>query len=98
MTELTPSPTLPQTAPAVTRHTAWVRICHWLASLSFLALAVSGIFILMVHPRLYWGEVGNDLTPALFELPISKNYRHGGWEKNAPFFAESGSPVTPLVT
>ncbi len=22
------------------------------------------------HPRFYWGEVGNDLTPTLFKLPI----------------------------
>ena len=29
-----------------------------------LALAFSGVEILMVHPRLYWGEAGNDLTPA----------------------------------
>ena len=35
----------------------------------------------MVHPRLYWGEAGNDLTPALLELPISRNYQHGGWDK-----------------
>ena len=34
----------------------------------------------MVHPRLYWGEAGNDLTPALIELPISRNYQHGGWD------------------
>ena len=33
----------------------------------------------MVHPRLYWGKAGNDLTPALIELPISRNHKHGGW-------------------
>ena len=43
-----------------------------------LALAVSGFVILMAHPRLYWGNAGNDLTPALVELPISRNYKHGG--------------------
>ena len=55
--------------------------------MSFLTLAFSGLVILMAHPRLYWGEVGNDLTPALIELPISRNHQHGGWEKSAPFFA-----------
>jgi thiosulfate reductase cytochrome b subunit len=25
---------------------------------------------LISHPRFYWGEVGNDLTPTLFRLPI----------------------------
>jgi len=83
---------------AVARHKAWVRISHWAVSLSFLALAISGFVILMCHPRLYWGEVGNDLTPALFELPISQNYRHGGWEKSVPFFTESGSPVSASRT
>jgi hypothetical protein len=36
-----------------------------------LTLAFTGFVILMAHPRLYWGEVGNDLTPALLELAIS---------------------------
>jgi thiosulfate reductase cytochrome b subunit len=71
-----------------------VRGLHWLLAASFLALAFSGFVILMCHPRLYWGEVGNDLTPALFELPISRNYRHGGWENSTPFFSEAKSPVS----
>jgi hypothetical protein len=61
-------------------HTRWVRLSHWIITVSFLTLAFTGVEILMVHPRLYWGEVGNDLTPALLELPISRNYRHGGWK------------------
>jgi thiosulfate reductase cytochrome b subunit len=52
---------------------------HWVGTISFLLLVFSGVEILMVHPRLYWGQVGNDLTPALFELPVSRNYHHGGW-------------------
>ena len=56
-------------------HRRWVRICHWLAAASFMTLAVSGFFILMVHPRLYLGHAGNDLMPALLTLPISNNYR-----------------------
>ena len=43
-------------------------------------LAFTGVVILMAHPRLYWGAAGNDLTPALVELPISRNYQHGGWD------------------
>jgi hypothetical protein len=65
-------------------HTRWVRVSHWIVTVSFLTLAFTGVVILMAHPRLYWGEVGNDLTPALVELPISRNYRHGGWENRAP--------------
>ena len=68
------------------RHKGWVKTTHWIITISFLVLAFSGVVILMCHPRLYWGEVGNDLTPALFELPISRNYQHGGWEKSVHFF------------
>jgi Ni,Fe-hydrogenase I cytochrome b subunit len=67
------------------RHKRWVKTSHWMISLSFLVLASTGFVILMAHPRLYWGEAGNDLTPALFELPICRNYQHGGWEKVLPF-------------
>src|SRR5436190_5102352 len=60
-------------------HAPWVRVTHWILSASILTLAFSGVVILMAHPRLYWGDAGNDLTPALLELPISRNFRHGGW-------------------
>jgi thiosulfate reductase cytochrome b subunit len=47
-----------------------VRVTHWITFLSFLALLVSGVEILISHPRFYWGEAGNVLTPPLFKLPI----------------------------
>jgi thiosulfate reductase cytochrome b subunit len=59
--------------PAATnapRHTAIVRVSHWITALCFFALLFSGIEILISHPRFYWGEAGNVLTPALFKLPI----------------------------
>jgi thiosulfate reductase cytochrome b subunit len=80
------------------RHRLWVKLSHWVITLSFLVLAFTGFVILMCHPRLYWGEVGNDLTPALLELPISRNYKHGGWENETAFFSEAGSPVTASRT
>jgi thiosulfate reductase cytochrome b subunit len=52
------------------RHSALVRVTHWLTALCFLALLVSGIEILISHPRFYWGETGNVLTKPLFQLPI----------------------------
>ena len=61
-------------------HARWVRISHSILTVSVLTLAFTGVVILMAHPRLYWGEAGNDLTPALLELPISRNYQHGGWD------------------
>jgi thiosulfate reductase cytochrome b subunit len=59
-----PSPIAP------VRHSALVRITHWITTLCFFALLVTGIEILISHPRFYWGEAGNVNTPALFKLPI----------------------------
>jgi thiosulfate reductase cytochrome b subunit len=75
-----------------------VKITHWIGTISFLLLVFSGFEILMVHPRLYWGNVGNDLTTPVFELPISRNYHHGGWEQSQPFFNSAGSPVSASRT
>ena len=52
------------------RHPALVRVTHWITTLCFLALLVTGIEILISHPRFYWGETGNIFTPPLFKLPI----------------------------
>jgi thiosulfate reductase cytochrome b subunit len=52
----------------------------------------------MAHPRLYWGETGNNLTPALFELPLGRNHHHPGWEKPTPFFPGQDSPVSATRT
>jgi thiosulfate reductase cytochrome b subunit len=79
-------------------HTRWVRICHWIMAVSTLTLAVSGFVILMAHPRLYWGAVGNDMTAAWLELPISRNYRHGGWDPSIPFFTNTRSAVSAVRT
>ena len=49
---------------------ALVRITHWVFTLSFFGLAVSGFAIVLVHPHFYWGEAGNVGTPALFSLPV----------------------------
>jgi thiosulfate reductase cytochrome b subunit len=47
-----------------------VRVTHWITTFAFLALLVSGVEILISHPRFYWGEAGNVRTPPLFKLPI----------------------------
>jgi thiosulfate reductase cytochrome b subunit len=63
-------------APAVpaktvtSRHSALVRVTHWITTLCFLALLVTGVEIVISHPRFYWGETGNVLTTPLFKLPI----------------------------
>jgi thiosulfate reductase cytochrome b subunit len=57
------------------RHSALVRVTHWITTLCFLALFVSGAEIVISHPRFYWGETGNDLTQPLFKLPIPASRR-----------------------
>src|SRR5215217_2239434 len=52
------------------RHARVVRITHWLTTIAFFALLVSGIEVVVSHPRFYWGEVGNVNTTPLFVLPV----------------------------
>jgi thiosulfate reductase cytochrome b subunit len=52
------------------RHARFVRITHWLTVIAFFALLVSGVEVLLSHPRFYWGEVGNVNTAPLFSLPV----------------------------
>jgi thiosulfate reductase cytochrome b subunit len=68
------------------RHHAVVRVTHWITALSFLALAITGANIVISHPRFYWGETGNVMTPALFELPIpaSRSYVKTGYDYVLP--------------
>jgi len=58
------------TRAATPRHPAFVRVTHWLTTLCFFALLVTGAEIVISHPRFYWGETGNVLTRPLFALPI----------------------------
>ena len=52
------------------RHAALVRVTHWITLFCFLALLISGLEIVISHPRFYWGEVGNVNTRPLFTIPI----------------------------
>ena len=58
-----------------------VRVTHWITTLCFFALLISGFEIVISHPRFYWGETGNNLTPVLFKLPIpaSRNLVPSGY-------------------
>ena len=57
------------------RHAALVRVTHWLTTIAFIALLITGAEIVISHPRFYWGESGNVLTPPLFALPIPASRR-----------------------
>lgn len=59
---------LPNSEPP--RHAAVVRVTHWLTAICFFALLVTGLEIVVSHPRFYWGETGNVNTRPLFKIPI----------------------------
>ena len=91
------------------RHTAVVRVTHWITTVCFLALLVTGIEIVISHPRFYWGEAGNVLTPPLFKIPIPASratvptgYKfvlpdQNGWSRYLHFQAAWIAVLTGLV-
>jgi len=83
-----PAPTIRSSlAAAPLRHAALVRVTHWVHTLAFLGLVVSGVAILMAHPRLYWGETGGFGSPALLELPLPLNLDQSGWGRSLHFLS-----------
>src|SRR5258708_16514960 len=70
------------------RHSAVVRINHGINTLSFFGLLVSGMAILLAHPRFYWGETGAIGTPSILDLPLP--FMRGGpsgWGRNLHFLS-----------
>jgi thiosulfate reductase cytochrome b subunit len=57
-------------AETVRGHAGYVRLTHWLTVLCFLALLVTGVEILISHPRFYWGNAGYVGAEPLFRIPI----------------------------
>ncbi len=55
------------------RHSPLVRVTHWLTVIAFLALLVTGVEILISHPRFYWGDSGNVNMHPLFVIPIASS-------------------------
>jgi thiosulfate reductase cytochrome b subunit len=52
------------------RHPRFVRITHWITTVAVFALLLSGVELILSHPRFYWGEVGNVNTTPLLSLPV----------------------------
>jgi len=99
-------------APTTTtgpRHTAVVRVTHWVTALCFLALLVTGVELVISHPRFYWGETGNIHTQALFQIRIPASRRsvptgygfvlpdQNGWSRHLHFQAAWGVVSTGLL-
>ncbi|HEY7391077.1 MAG TPA: cytochrome b/b6 domain-containing protein [Bryobacteraceae bacterium] len=70
------------------RHSVVVRVTHWINTLSFLGLLVSGFAIVLAHPRFYWGEAGGLGAPSVLDLPLP--FMRGGpsgWGRNLHFLS-----------
>jgi len=68
---MTPTHANPVAEPTKTpRHALFVRVTHWLTAVAFFALLLSGLEVVLSHPRFYWGEVGNVNTTPLFSIPV----------------------------
>jgi thiosulfate reductase cytochrome b subunit len=77
------------------RHAAIVRITHWINAIGFAGLLVSGIAILLAHPRLYWGETGSVGTPSLIDLPLPFLLTgQSGWGRSLHFLSAWISVIT----
>ena len=79
------------------RRLAIVRITHWIAVLSIFTLLASGFGILISHPRLYWGEVGNNATPSLVDLPLPFVIGPSVWNRPIHFLGAWGLVLAGLA-
>jgi thiosulfate reductase cytochrome b subunit len=51
--------------PLVYRHSAAVRITHWINAVCLIGLLLSGLQIFNAHPALYWGDISDFDSPLL---------------------------------
>lgn len=65
------------------RHTPTIRLTHWVNVLCVAILLMSGLQIFNAHPRLYWGNTGNEGDPAIFEIYFEEQLEGPpiGWTK-----------------
>ena len=100
-------------AVAAPRHTRFVRVTHWLTTIAFFALLLSGLELVLSHPRFYWGEIGNVNTTPLFSIPVPSSRRsvatgygfvlpdQNGWSRNLHFesaWSTSGPACAAVIS
>ena len=85
-----------------------MRVTHWLTVIAFFALLITGLEIVVSHPRFYWGETGNVTMRPLFTIPIPSSrdtvptgYRvlpdQNGWSRYLHFQAAWVLVLTGIV-
>jgi len=80
------------------RHTVIVRVAHWVNAGAFFGLVVSGVAILLAHPRLYWGETGAVGAPSLIDLPLPFLLTgQSGWGRSLHFLSAWVAVLNGLV-
>src|ERR1700732_3010376 len=96
-------------AGAPPRHSLLVRITHWVTVISFFALLITGVELIISHPRFYWGETGNSGTTPLFSfhipasrgtVPTGYSYTmpdQNGWSRYLHFEAAWVLVITALI-
>jgi thiosulfate reductase cytochrome b subunit len=84
-------------------------VTHWVTAICFFALLLSGVEIVISHPRFYWGETGNVLTRPLFQIPIPSSRAmvptgygyvlpdQNGWSRYLHFQAAWAAVLTGFV-
>ncbi len=50
------------------RHTVIVRLTHWINAAVIVLMIGTGLNIFNAHPRLYWGQTGDQYDPALLSI------------------------------
>lgn len=70
---------------AVLQHKLSVRLWHWTNAITFFALLVSGIGIILYTPMFYWGETGYLGMDAWLTIPIEPDKGQTGWGRNVHF-------------
>jgi len=106
------NPQMADSPPArvfIPRHALLVRTTHWITAAAFAALLVTGVEILISHPRFYWGEAGNVRMTPLFQFPIPSSrssvptgYRYvlpdqNGWSRYLHFQSAWVAVLTGLL-
>src|SRR4051794_2735512 len=66
-------------AKMIRRHSAAVRVTHWVNALCLYVLLISGLQIFNAHPALYWGEVSRFDRPVLAFTAEEHDGRIVGW-------------------